>query len=63
MSSAKFDMECFNLKKLMIWLLNNSTNLKSQIGLQLWKTYMMMMMMWASVGLGNVRGAFGKFVD
>jgi hypothetical protein len=47
----KFDMETFNLKKLNDVEVN-SVKLKSEIGMQLWKTWMMMI--WTSIGLGKV---------
>jgi hypothetical protein len=36
--AQKFDGERFNLRKLMSWRLGNSTRLRSQTGLQLWRT-------------------------
>jgi hypothetical protein len=44
-------MEGFNLKKLNDVEVKEQ-RLKSQIGLQLWKS--LMKMMWTSVGLGNI---------
>jgi hypothetical protein len=49
-AARKFDMEKFNLKKLNDVEIN-SIKLKYQIGLQLWKTRMIM---WKFIGLGKV---------
>jgi hypothetical protein len=42
----KFDMQRFNLKKLMTWKIKNNNKLKFQIAMQFWKT---LMIMWTSV--------------
>jgi hypothetical protein len=40
--AQKFDMQRFNLRKLMMHKLRNSIRSKLQTGLQLWKTLMIM---------------------
>jgi len=37
-ATQKFDRQRFNLRKLKSWRLGNSTRLRLQIGLQLWRT-------------------------
>jgi len=37
-AAQKFDVEQFNLRRLSEWRLGNSIRLRSQTGLQLWKT-------------------------
>jgi hypothetical protein len=39
-----------------MWKSKNSIRLKSQIGLKLWKTWMVMVMVWTAIELGKILG-------